>query len=312
MRTRTLEAYAKHYTMAWPFEEHDSGRPCRVSPLYDRLLAAGRVLRREAGVGAPELVRRRRRRRDSHTTSTATAGRTGSTPSDASTALIREAAGLIDQTSFAKFALKGPDSLAALELDLRQRRRQAGRLADVHADARRPRRHPVRPHRVPRGRPTSSTSSPAPASPRTTSTGSNATSRQGPNAQLFDITSAQLGAGADGTAPREHPAGGHRRRRVERRRSRSARMRIDRASPAAGSTRCASRTSASSGGSCTCPIEYAVTVYDALMAAGAPLGSGQRRLPGDRELPAREGLPRHGAATSVPTTRRSRPGSAGR
>src|SRR5690606_29286990 len=30
-RTRTLEAYGKHYAMAWPYEEHDSGRPLRVS-----------------------------------------------------------------------------------------------------------------------------------------------------------------------------------------------------------------------------------------------------------------------------------------
>ncbi|HET9572576.1 MAG TPA: FAD-dependent oxidoreductase, partial [Methyloceanibacter sp.] len=33
VRTRTLEAYAKHYTMAWPFEEYRSGRPLRRSPL---------------------------------------------------------------------------------------------------------------------------------------------------------------------------------------------------------------------------------------------------------------------------------------
>ena len=30
VRTRTLEAYAKHYTMAWPFEEYRSGRPYAV------------------------------------------------------------------------------------------------------------------------------------------------------------------------------------------------------------------------------------------------------------------------------------------
>ena len=35
VRLRTLEAYGKHYTMAWPSEEHKSGRPCRRSPLYD-------------------------------------------------------------------------------------------------------------------------------------------------------------------------------------------------------------------------------------------------------------------------------------
>jgi 4-methylaminobutanoate oxidase (formaldehyde-forming) len=41
VRTRTLEAYAKHYTMAWPFEEYRSGRPLRRSPLYDKLKAQG-------------------------------------------------------------------------------------------------------------------------------------------------------------------------------------------------------------------------------------------------------------------------------
>ncbi|NUP05342.1 MAG: FAD-dependent oxidoreductase [Polyangiaceae bacterium] len=34
---RTREAYAKHYTMAWPFEEDESCRPVKVSPLYLRL-----------------------------------------------------------------------------------------------------------------------------------------------------------------------------------------------------------------------------------------------------------------------------------
>jgi sarcosine dehydrogenase len=42
-------------------------------------------------------------------------GRTGSPPSGASTRACREAAVLIDQTSFAKFALKGPDAPAALD-----------------------------------------------------------------------------------------------------------------------------------------------------------------------------------------------------
>ena len=61
VRTRTLEAYGKHYAMAWPFEEHDAGRPLRRSPLYRQSAGAGRLLRREAGLGAAELVRRPRR-----------------------------------------------------------------------------------------------------------------------------------------------------------------------------------------------------------------------------------------------------------
>ena len=34
---RTLEAYGKHYTIGFPHEEYESGRPRIVSPLYDRL-----------------------------------------------------------------------------------------------------------------------------------------------------------------------------------------------------------------------------------------------------------------------------------
>jgi 4-methylaminobutanoate oxidase (formaldehyde-forming) len=36
---RTLEAYGKHYTIAFPHEEYASGRPRIVSPLYERLKA---------------------------------------------------------------------------------------------------------------------------------------------------------------------------------------------------------------------------------------------------------------------------------
>ena len=63
VRTRTLEAYAKHYTMAWPFEEYV------VRPAAPPLAAlrpaegAGRGVRRKARLGAAELVRRSVRRR---------------------------------------------------------------------------------------------------------------------------------------------------------------------------------------------------------------------------------------------------------
>jgi 4-methylaminobutanoate oxidase (formaldehyde-forming) len=113
VRTRTLEAYAKHYTMAWPFEEHDSARPCRRSPLYDRLLAQGACFGEKLGWERPNWY------------ADASAGET---PHDVYSygrqnwfaavgrehRAMREAAGLIDQTSFAKFVLKGPDALAAL------------------------------------------------------------------------------------------------------------------------------------------------------------------------------------------------------
>ena len=53
VRTRTLEAYAKHYTMAWPSEEYASGRPLRRSPLYDRLAAKGAVFGEKLGWERP-------------------------------------------------------------------------------------------------------------------------------------------------------------------------------------------------------------------------------------------------------------------
>jgi 4-methylaminobutanoate oxidase (formaldehyde-forming) len=114
VRTRTLEAYSKHYTMAWPFEEHHSGRPARTSPLYDRLLGAGAAFGEKLGWERPNWF-------------AALTG--GETPADEYTyerqnwfaavgrehRACRETAVLIDQTSFAKFTLKGPDALAALD-----------------------------------------------------------------------------------------------------------------------------------------------------------------------------------------------------
>jgi sarcosine dehydrogenase len=49
VRARTLELYGKHYTIAWPGEEHASGRPLRRSPLYQRLADAGAVFGEKLG-----------------------------------------------------------------------------------------------------------------------------------------------------------------------------------------------------------------------------------------------------------------------
>lgn len=113
VRTRTLEAYAKHYTMAWPFEEHHSGRPLRRSPLYDRLTAQGAAFGEKLGWERPNWF----------------AGKAaGETPKDVYTygrqnwfdavgrehRACRERVVVIDQTSFAKFQMIGKDAEAAL------------------------------------------------------------------------------------------------------------------------------------------------------------------------------------------------------
>ncbi len=111
VRTRTVEAYGKHYTMAWPHEEHSSGRPCRKSPLYEVLKGQGACFGEKLGWERPNWF----------------AG-DGETAQDVYSferqnwfdavgrehKAAREAAVIFDQTSFAKFALKGPDALAAL------------------------------------------------------------------------------------------------------------------------------------------------------------------------------------------------------
>lgn len=113
IRTRTVEAYAKHYTMAWPSEEHASGRPCRTSPLYDRLKADGAVFGEKLGWERPNWYA------DVAAGETAKDVYTFGRPNwfDAVArehAAARESAVLFDQTSFAKFELHGKDAEAAL------------------------------------------------------------------------------------------------------------------------------------------------------------------------------------------------------
>jgi 4-methylaminobutanoate oxidase (formaldehyde-forming) len=111
VRTRTLEAYGKHYTMAWPSEEHESGRPCRRSPLYDKLKAAGAVFGEKLGWERPNwFAGPGEDARDIYTF----ARPNWHEPVGREHRAAREAAALFDQTSFAKFILKGPDAEAAL------------------------------------------------------------------------------------------------------------------------------------------------------------------------------------------------------
>jgi sarcosine dehydrogenase len=109
--TRTLEAYGKHYTMAWPHEEYESGRPLRVSPLYERLKAQGACFGSKlgwerpnwfapAGVEARDVYSYGRQNWFAHVGEEHRAA--------------RERVVIFDQTSFAKFLLIGPHAEAAL------------------------------------------------------------------------------------------------------------------------------------------------------------------------------------------------------
>ncbi len=111
VRTRTVEAYGKHYTMAWPFEEHSSGRPCRKSPLYDLLASQGACFGEKLGWERPNwFATKGEEPRDIYSFGRQNwfdaVGREHRA--------VRETAALFDQTSFAKFSLKGPDAAEAL------------------------------------------------------------------------------------------------------------------------------------------------------------------------------------------------------
>ena len=111
VRTRTLEAYAKHYTMAWPSEEYASGRPLRRSPLYDRLKAKGAVFGEKLGWERPNwFAGPADEPRDIYSMQRPNWFEAVGREHRA----CREAAALFDQTSFAKFMLTGRDAEAAL------------------------------------------------------------------------------------------------------------------------------------------------------------------------------------------------------
>ncbi|NNF80811.1 MAG: FAD-dependent oxidoreductase, partial [Rhizobiales bacterium] len=109
---RTLEAYGKHYTIGFPHEEHESGRGRIVSPLYDRLKDHRAVFGAKLGWERPNWF-----------------APEGMEPQDVYSMgrqnwfdavgeehrLVREAAGIFDQSSFAKYEVSGADAAAALD-----------------------------------------------------------------------------------------------------------------------------------------------------------------------------------------------------
>ena len=111
LETRTKEALGLLYAMHWPFRQPETARGVRRSALHDRLAAAGACFGEAAGWERPNWFAPR-----------------GSVPeyrysygrqnwfdnSAAEHRAVREAVGLFDQSSFAKFVLEGADSAAVL------------------------------------------------------------------------------------------------------------------------------------------------------------------------------------------------------
>lgn len=109
---RTLEAYGKHYTVAFPHEEYESGRPRLVSPLYERLKAHGAVFGSKLGWERPNwFAPEGTEGRDVYSM-----GRQNWFDAvGVEHAHVREAVGIFDQSSFAKYEVSGPDALKVLD-----------------------------------------------------------------------------------------------------------------------------------------------------------------------------------------------------
>ncbi len=109
---RTLEAYGKHYTPGFPFEEYRSGRPRIVSPLYERLKKHRAVFGSKLGWERPNWFAP-----DGMAAEDVYAmGRQNwFEPVGREHRLVRSKVGLFDQSSFAKFELTGKDAEAALD-----------------------------------------------------------------------------------------------------------------------------------------------------------------------------------------------------
>ncbi|MEP2027568.1 MAG: FAD-dependent oxidoreductase [Paracoccaceae bacterium] len=109
---RTCEAYGHHYTVAFPHAEMETGRPRITSPLYERLKKYGAVFGSKLGWERPnwfasESVERR---------DILSMGRQnwfGAVAAEHKH--VRNAVGIFDQSSFAKYEVTGSDAATALD-----------------------------------------------------------------------------------------------------------------------------------------------------------------------------------------------------
>jgi sarcosine dehydrogenase len=110
---RTCEAYGKHYSVAFPHEEMESGRPRIVSPLYDRLKAHGAVFGSKLGWERPNWFAPA----CMDPSDVLSMGRQNwFDPVGQEHAHVRQAVGVFDQSSFAKYEVTGGDAERVLDL----------------------------------------------------------------------------------------------------------------------------------------------------------------------------------------------------
>ncbi|MCP3989764.1 MAG: FAD-dependent oxidoreductase, partial [Actinomycetia bacterium] len=111
LEERVSESLGLLYAMHWPFRQYESARGVRLSPLHDRIEAAGAVFGETAGWERPNWYANNGQAREYQYSY---AKQNWHENMVAECMGVREAVGVFDQTSFAKFVVEGPDALEVL------------------------------------------------------------------------------------------------------------------------------------------------------------------------------------------------------
>ena len=111
LEDRISESLGLLYAMHWPFRQYESARGIRKSPFHDRLVEAGAVHGEVAGWERPNWFATPGMDREYHYS---WGKQNWVEVSGEECRAIRERVGLFDQSSFAKFDVTGPDALRAL------------------------------------------------------------------------------------------------------------------------------------------------------------------------------------------------------
>jgi len=108
---RIPESLGLLYAMHWPFRQYESARGVILSPLHDRIDAAGAVFGEMVGWERPNWFANEGQAREYEYSY----GKQNWHDNMVAECMgVREAVGLFDQTSFAKFVVRGPDALEVL------------------------------------------------------------------------------------------------------------------------------------------------------------------------------------------------------
>ncbi|GAA3559031.1 FAD-dependent oxidoreductase [Nonomuraea rosea] len=112
---RAIENYETYYDIRYPGHERSGGRPLRLSPAYGWHAAHGAAFGEKSGWERVNFYERNAAGGDERERPEGWAGRTWSPAIGVEHRATRTAAGLFDESSFAKIEVTGPDAAALLE-----------------------------------------------------------------------------------------------------------------------------------------------------------------------------------------------------